>query len=387
MASPPPPCPDAPAAPQAPLPDHLTEDILLRLRTAADLASASVAGPSLRRIVADHSFLRRFRALHPPPLLGILSARFFPAEAPHPSAAAAQTLVGTDFSCSFLPSREQRWRRCDFRDGRALLCVHTDGRAMVRDVAVCDPLHRRYLLLPPVPQDLSDLVNHLDPFLAPAVRDEGADTAADAPFRFRVMCLAKCQTNLVLYVYSSSGPHAGQWRTVTFDGWTALLAGASDHARSSAAFGKRYYAHGSFCWAICAINKLLLLDTATMEFSSVNLDPDLMNHEVAFVEASEGRLGMFALSQLPIHFVPRLRYSILVTTGDDPGQWQKKKGVTLSHDYCYQIVGVAGGYLLLYVVTDDPDSFPLNKGHNISAGPTVFGLPAVLVSTNHLKGA
>uniref|UniRef100_M8C759 Uncharacterized protein n=1 Tax=Aegilops tauschii TaxID=37682 RepID=M8C759_AEGTA len=232
---------------------------------------------------------------------------------------------------------------------------------MVRDVAVCDPLHRRYLLLPPVPQGLPDLVHHLDPFLAPAGGDEGADTdtAAGAPFRFKVMCLAQYHTRLVLHIYSSSGPHAGQWRTVTFDGWAALLAGVSDHARSSAAFGKRYYAHGCFCWAICAINKLLLLDTATTEFSSVNLPPDLMNHQVAFVEASQGRLGMFALSQVPTHLVPRLRYSILVSTGDDdPGRWQKKKVVTLSHDYCYQIIGVAGGYLLLYLVTDNPDSFP-----------------------------
>uniref|UniRef100_A0A453TDG8 F-box domain-containing protein n=2 Tax=Aegilops tauschii subsp. strangulata TaxID=200361 RepID=A0A453TDG8_AEGTS len=349
---------------QASLPNHLTEDILLRLPTAADLASASMAGHYLRLIIADHSFLRRFRALHPPPLLGILSDPFFPAQPPHPSAAAARTLTGTDFSCSFLPSREQRWRRCDFRDGRALLCIDTDGGAMVRDVAVCDPLHRRYLLLPPVPQGLPDLVHHLDPFLAPAGGDEGADTdtAAGAPFRFKVMCLAQYHTRLVLHIYSSSGPHAGQWRTVTFDGWAALLAGVSDHARSSAAFGKRYYAHGCFCWAICAINKLLLLDTATTEFSSVNLPPDLMNHQVAFVEASQGRLGMFALSQVPTHLVPRLRYSILVSTGDDdPGRWQKKKVVTLSHDYCYQIIGVAGGYLLLYLVTDNPDSFPPGK--------------------------
>ncbi|XBI42529.1 hypothetical protein VPH35_126850 [Triticum aestivum] len=368
-APPPPPCPDAPAAPpcipgtlpaleaQATLPGHVTEEILLRLPTAADLARASMAGPALRRIIANHTFLRRFRTLHPPPLLGILSDPFFPAQPPHPSAAAAGTLAGTDFSCSFLPSREQRWRRCDFRDGRALLCIDTDGGAMVRDVAVCDPLHRRYLLLPPVPQGLPDLVHHLDPFLAPA----GRDTAAGAPLRFKVMCLAQYHTRLVLHVYSSSGPHAGQWRTVTFDGWAALLAGVSVHVRSSVAFGKRYYAHGCFCWPICAINKLLLLDTATTEFSSVDLPPDLMNHQVAFVEATEGRLGMFALSQVPTHLVPRLRYSILVCTGDDPGRWEKKKVVTLSHDYCYQIIGVAGGYLLLYLVTDNPDSFPPGK--------------------------
>uniref|UniRef100_M8B1E6 F-box domain-containing protein n=1 Tax=Aegilops tauschii TaxID=37682 RepID=M8B1E6_AEGTA len=213
MASPAPPCspdtpptpawPDAHAAPpcspdalptvgtQATLPDPLTEEILLRVPTAADLARASMAGPSLQRVLSDHSFLRRSCSLHPPPLLDILSDSFVPAQPPHPSAAVARSLIGTDFSCSFLPSGEQPWDRCDFRDGRALLCDATDGRPLARDIAVCDPLHRRYQLLPPLPQDLSDLVYDCEPFIAPAGRDEGADIAADAPFRFRVMCLAK----------------------------------------------------------------------------------------------------------------------------------------------------------------------------------------------------
>ncbi|KAM3298577.1 hypothetical protein ACQJBY_040181 [Aegilops geniculata] len=345
---------------QASLPDHLTEDILLRLTTAADLARASMAGPSLRRIVADHSFLRRFRALHPPPLLGILSDPFLPAQPPHPSAAAAGTLAGTDFSCSFLPSRDRPWIRRDFRDGRALFCVAPDGddRALVREVAVCDPLHRRYLLLPPVPQDLSDLVYHCEPFLAPAGRDQDTDISADAPFRFRVMCLAKCQTQqLSLFVFSSSGPHAGQWHTVTFDGWSALIAGIGDDdddARSSTAFGNRYYAHGCFCWEIPGINKLLMLDIGTMEFSSVDIPPGPPDRQLAFVEAREGRLGMFALSRNSLY---RLWYTTLVTIGEDgPRQWQTEAVVPVRHDYSYYIIGVAGGYLLLHGYPYNPES-------------------------------
>ncbi|KAI5006753.1 hypothetical protein ZWY2020_033996 [Hordeum vulgare] len=112
------PCHAAPAAPpcnadalpsigaQANLPDQLTEEILLRVPTVADLARASMVGPSLRLIIADHYFLRHFRTLHPPPLPGILSDPFLPAWPPHPSVAVDRTLAGTDFSCSFLPSRE-----------------------------------------------------------------------------------------------------------------------------------------------------------------------------------------------------------------------------------------------------------------------------------------
>ena len=62
-------------SPAAPLDDeNLLAEILLRLPTAADLARASMAGPALRRIIANHTFLRRFRTLHPPPLLDIISA-------------------------------------------------------------------------------------------------------------------------------------------------------------------------------------------------------------------------------------------------------------------------------------------------------------------------
>ncbi|KAF7099182.1 hypothetical protein CFC21_100855 [Triticum aestivum] len=358
MASPAPPCgPDASPAmeSQASLPDHLTEDILLRLPTAADLARASMAGPSLRRIVTDHSFLRRFRVLHPPPLLGILSDPFIPAQPPHPSAAAAGTLAGTDFSCSFLPSRERPWIRRDFRDGRALFCVAPDGddRALVREVAVCDPLHRRYLLLPPVPQDLSDLVYHCQPFLAPAGGDE---VPADAPLRFRVMCLAKYQTQLVLFVLSSSGGCARPWHAIPFDGWSALVAQVSEgeDVRSSTAFGNRYYAHGCFCWAIPGIGKLLMLDIATMEFSSIDLLPSpWSNSQMAFVEAREGRLGLFALSH------NRLLYSISGSIEDDPPRLSLMGAVVpLPLDYVYYIIGVAGGFLLLHGFQDNPESYP-----------------------------
>ncbi|KAF7104875.1 hypothetical protein CFC21_105738 [Triticum aestivum] len=367
-APPTPAFPDAPAAPpcspdspptvetQATLPDHLAEEILLRVPTAADLARASMAGPSLRRLIADHAFLRRFRTLHPPPLLGILLNPFLPAQPPHPSAAAAQTLAGTDFSCSFLPSREQPWTLRDFRDGRALLCAAPDDCTLARDVAVCDPLHRRYLLLPPVPQDLSDLVYHCQLFLAPAATDDGADTAADASMSFRVICLAKYQAQLVLFVFSSSGPLAQQWHTTVFDGWSALIAETSqgDDMRSATAFGKRYYVHGCFCWAIPGINKLLMLDIRTMDFSSVNLPPiPWFNSQVAFVEATEGRLGMLILSD------NRFLHTILVSIGDDPKEWQIGDVVTLRHGCCYySFIGAAGGYLLLQGFPDDPYEMP-----------------------------
>uniref|UniRef100_A0A0A8YUZ6 F-box domain-containing protein n=1 Tax=Arundo donax TaxID=35708 RepID=A0A0A8YUZ6_ARUDO len=170
--------------------DDLLTEILIRLPTLADLGRACAVCPAFHRVITSHSFLRRFRALHPPALLGILSDTFIPAQPPHPSAAVARAFADADvadFWCSFIPSPD-RWRHRDFRDGRALLSAVPEGstmgpggynpRALARDFAVCDPVHRRYLLLPAIPDDLAALAHQQDiawfePFLAPSVEDEG----------------------------------------------------------------------------------------------------------------------------------------------------------------------------------------------------------------------
>ncbi|XP_051202284.2 uncharacterized protein [Lolium perenne] len=164
------------------LADELLEEIFLHLPAAANLARTSMARASFRRLITDHRFLRRFHVGHPPPLLGVVSAHFdlnrppCLSKPPHPSAAAASTFVGShaaDFKCSFLSS-PRRWYRRELRDSRVLLSGIPDGgtfsaRALVRELAVCDPLYRRYALLPAIPDDLAAFVQPLrfEPFLAP----------------------------------------------------------------------------------------------------------------------------------------------------------------------------------------------------------------------------
>ncbi|XP_044417295.1 uncharacterized protein [Triticum aestivum] len=138
--------------------DELLEEIFLRLPTPAALARASTASPRFRRIITDRSFLRRFRKLHPPPLLGFADERagFHPAEAPHPSAPLARALAdAADFTYSFVPkpSNDHSWRPCNVRDGRVLL--ESSRYGTFRELAVCDPLSRRYVLLPPIPEHMS----------------------------------------------------------------------------------------------------------------------------------------------------------------------------------------------------------------------------------------
>ncbi|XP_048539109.1 uncharacterized protein LOC125518242 [Triticum urartu] len=312
-----------------PLQDELLEEIFLRLPTAADLARASTACVSFRRVVVGHPFLRRFRALHPPPLLGIICGGLTPAQPPHPSAAAAATLADVSLSCSFLPPSSNSWCRRDGRDGRVLFSAALKGtrddcdrRELVREFAVCDPLHGRYLLLPAVPDHLAGQVHppdimEFEPLLAPPGDDEKSS------FRdFGVMCLVWCKTKLLVFVFSSC---AGQWLPdpVTFDVLRDLEA------------APRHYAHGCFCWHLYVTDSLLVLDARRMEFSVIDLPPppcpylgDLAPYlrEMTIVEAGEGRLGMLTLSEPS---VCHLLYEEQYKDGNGTNQWQSKPVISL----------------------------------------------------------
>ncbi|GJN32696.1 hypothetical protein PR202_gb21218 [Eleusine coracana subsp. coracana] len=152
-------------APFLTLTDELLEDIFFRLPAPTDLARASAACISFRRIITDRSFLRRFRVVHPPPLLGFAAYEgFLPAQPPHPSAPLGDALAGAaDFSYSFVPTGRWNtpWHPRDVRQGRVVLeCTPECELAFDYydivylkhlELAVCDPLSRRYRLLPRIP--------------------------------------------------------------------------------------------------------------------------------------------------------------------------------------------------------------------------------------------
>uniref|UniRef100_A0A0E0LM31 F-box domain-containing protein n=1 Tax=Oryza punctata TaxID=4537 RepID=A0A0E0LM31_ORYPU len=340
------------------LTDELLEEVLVRLPTAADLVRASMACASFRRLITGHAFLRRFRRLHPPPVLGILAAGFLAAQPPHPSAAAARAFAdpdAADFFCSFIPSRD-RWCHRHFSDGRFLLSAIPEGsdpardhRALVKEFAVCDPLYRRYLLLPAIPDDLASLVNEseiasFEPFLCHAAEDE-EDTM------FRVICLAQCEAKLLAFIYSRG---SGQWHAVEFDGWRDLTRGTRNPYPSyEPELSGRYYAHGCFCWVMHWVSKLLVLDTCSFEFSSIDLPPGPSSRRMVIVEAPEGKLGLFTLcydSENALYF---LWYDIMENDDEGALQWCMKEIIPLHKSYNYNILGVAGGYLLLQGFPDD----------------------------------
>ncbi|KAF7104596.1 hypothetical protein CFC21_105485 [Triticum aestivum] len=283
------------------IPDHLLAEIFLRLPNPQDLVRASAACPTFRRISTDRSFLRCFRRLHSPPILGFLDrGGFHPAMPPHPSAPAARALA--DFTFSFLPSH-RRWTVQDVRDGRVLLARNIGQHGQppaFRDLAVCDPLHRRYVLLPPLPHGLAASLEHPFPrvsedrwkrFLVPL----GEDEAAAGETTFRVILMAHRKTSLSAFYFSSS---TDQWQAAS-KGLNDLALGKRDMVEMSSVqpyIHRRHYAYGCFYWDWLnfGMKKLLLLDTATMEFSTADLPPGKWSKQgIAIVEAGEGRLGMF----------------------------------------------------------------------------------------------
>ncbi|KAM0838325.1 hypothetical protein ACQ4PT_061050 [Festuca glaucescens] len=309
------------------LPDDLLEEIFLRLPTANDLARASMACVSFRRVITGHPFLRRFRILHPPPLLGFLCGNLIPAQPPHPSAAAAATFANTDFSGSFLPPSVDRWCLREVRDGRALFSPALEGcsddynpRDLVREFAVCDPLHRRYLVLPAIPDDLANQVHQPDivecePFLAPP--GDGEEDSS-----FRVMCLVRYRAGLS----SSSSLPAPDNGSLILLHLICLEDGRHSATTPMDASAGRFLGPTS-CWCLTRAGWSSLLSTSHLHLA---------------VQCDIWQLWR----------------------QEKGGQWQSKSVISLPANYRYGIMGVAGGYLLLYGYPKDDreviDYFSLN---------------------------
>uniref|UniRef100_M8BA19 F-box domain-containing protein n=1 Tax=Aegilops tauschii TaxID=37682 RepID=M8BA19_AEGTA len=328
------------------IPDELLAEIFLRLSDPADLARASVARVSFRRLVTDGSFLASFRSHHTPLILALLDRDgFHPALPPHPSAAAARTLaLAVDFTFSFLPGHF-RWFNLDIRDGRVLLQPGFEEYGppgVFRELAVCDPLHRRYALLPQLPDDLAATVDCLltSPFLVPVSEDE-EETA------FKVICLARGKTKVAAFVFSSS---IGQWQAAACMGWSDLALDMVDSdmmSRTNSCYLRRHYAYGCFYWDWLVIHKkqLLVLDTRRMEFSIADLPPGgWCTHAVAIVEAGEGRLGLFGHHG---ETASDLTYAVVQNRGESPSQCQIEKTVSLDSGYRCYIKAVTESCLLL----------------------------------------
>ncbi|CAN6334961.1 unnamed protein product [Urochloa humidicola] len=214
------------AAAQLDLPVDIMEEILVRLDDTADLIRASAACASFRRLIFDGRFLRRFRSLHRPPVLGLLTGSyvrdeeiyFYPAKPPHSSAPAARALArAAEFTVTSFPEDPTYyWTVRDARNGRVLLSRRHAWATILfafEHLMVYDPLHCRQVQIPPIPHDLLAAAGHgddrccqeFDTFLVPAAITDEDDLS------FQVMCNALSEHKVETFLYSSG---TREWRRV-----------------------------------------------------------------------------------------------------------------------------------------------------------------------------
>ncbi|TVU38455.1 hypothetical protein EJB05_11826, partial [Eragrostis curvula] len=339
------------------LTDDLIAEILIQLPALADLGRACAACPAFHRVITGRSFLRRLHALHSPSLLGFhtFSGGFQPVESPHPSAPAARALAAAaDFTFSFLPSLGS-WMVRDARDGRFLLDCGEGRNGTFTTIAVCDPLFRRYILVPPIPRELTaavrqpHLVNGLngerrcDVFLAPYCDNEVA--AAGSSESFKVIWMAQCRTELVAFVFASA---SREWRAIASPCWRYLNpAMPSETVRRS--LHCRSYAFGSFYWLLSNFprpSKMIRLDMGRMEFSPVNFQAGYRVAEFAIVELEESKLGMFASDYIEGSVLKLFRAN-MKNHGEGASKWELHGEVSPDPMYKYYMLGVDDGQLLL----------------------------------------
>lgn len=230
---------------------------------------------------------------------------------------------------SFLPPHRLRCspRR---RGSRFLVSTSSPG-----GVVVCDPLHRRCVRIPSIPDGLTSDIRricrrlHFDYFLAPSAGDgeEGEDSS------FGVVCRAWTRdvSMVAVFVFSSS---AGSWRAVTIDGY-----------RPRFTLCRRQYAHGCFYWFTSLRGKSLMLNARDMEISIVEFPQSCFGiGQHAIVEAGEGRLGLFTIGDCNLDL-----HSKAIGAGGIAGanEWRHDKTIPLLPRYKWDIINAAEGFLLL----------------------------------------
>uniref|UniRef100_A0A453T0H2 Uncharacterized protein n=1 Tax=Aegilops tauschii subsp. strangulata TaxID=200361 RepID=A0A453T0H2_AEGTS len=200
----------------------------------------------------------------------------------------------------------------------------------------------KYVLLPTIPEDLAaqpqDSLWEFEPVLASNTSDNGEEGP------FKVICIAKYQTKLVLFVFPST---ATQWCMAESPVLPSL-----DHMSSFDYVCGRFYWTEPYSWS----DHLMVLDTCIMRFSTVDLltgyHQELrdLHHQNSYrgrpnsvVTGREGTLEMFSLVRQNGYFA--LYHTSLQNNSQE---WKLEKVISLPgqyHDYSISTVGAAEGFL------------------------------------------
>ncbi|KAM0865381.1 hypothetical protein ACQ4PT_043311 [Festuca glaucescens] len=261
------------AAPAPYLVEEILEEILIRVPTSAALARASTACASFRRIITARPFLRRYRKLHPPPLLGFAGENggFDPVQEPHPSAPLARALAdAADFSYSYVPKPDE-------------------------SVTLCTP--------PGLPATCATAASS-SCAIAGFAGQRGPSSEKSS--RFAIPC------------------HGGKWCMAASHSWSSF--GTIETSGEFMLFLK--YIRGCLYWTAPEGDKLLVLDTCTMEFSTVNILTSCHMQLINLLDQSRWE-GNESIIMEPASFL--LNYDHLLS--DPSGIATNNKGKAISNPF------------------------------------------------------
>ncbi|EES17659.1 uncharacterized protein LOC8068181 [Sorghum bicolor] len=300
---------------------------------------------------------KRRRSEPPPPLLGLACYDgFYPAMEPHPSAKHAIALARkADFEYYFVPPvpKEEAWGwfPLDARDGRVLVqskyFPDDFHRPRFMNYAVCDPLFKRYVLLPPIPDDLTVNEGSLLNFglcLAPSQEDE-VDTS------FRVICVAGYETKLVVFVFYSV---TRKWGIATSSNWSFL---GTERPPKFYGLGSFDYVDGCFYWTVPLADKILVLDALKMELSVINYAHRVEDGFRACIAVDrEGIPGMVTVGEYLGN--GKFRFSRIAKQSDNGSPNERlSENIIQLPDYNneYFTLGAAEGFIFLRGVPEDEE--------------------------------
>ncbi|KAF7020323.1 hypothetical protein CFC21_033439 [Triticum aestivum] len=260
------------------LDDDTLREIFLRLPSLPSLVRAALSCRAfLDAVRSPHAFRRQFRALHPPPLLGLflgiqdtVSPTFVPLlHRSDPDTAAA--VRGADFFLTHLPVSEDEddedavfeWSIGACRDGFVVL-----DNWSTRQVAVYNPLRRTMDLfpLPPHGDDCEGL--HFDYHILAAEEDYRSP--------YRVVCVWHGERGARADVLSSD---TKKWQVFP---WTDIDGLWPQRGK---------LVNGRIYWTIGMPTDARVLNTATMQFSRMDMPPSSrVNEMLTAGETKDGRL-------------------------------------------------------------------------------------------------
>ncbi|CAM0884135.1 unnamed protein product [Alopecurus aequalis] len=317
--------------------DDLLLEIFVRLPSLPSLVRAAFACRTFLNAVRSlPTFRPRFRALHPPPLLGLFVRNrdgdipsFVPlrgrADPDH-----AAVIRGSDFFLTRVPDDQGFWNISDCRDGYLLL-HNWQNRVFAAYNPLAGVVHR--IPLPP------EAVREFYVLSSP----EGCHGT------FRLVCIHEDGLQVRPVVFSSD---TGEWQVCPWAEAKTINRDHPDDDKHCLPPTPGKLVNGRIYWTRNRYNCLIVLDVATLQFSCMELPP-ITEGQKPFVVGETKDAELCVVCAID----HRLVVAVWVWKSE---KWMLDKEIRLGEIPILKLVAVNQGFLHLHLMAnDEPNTVPL----------------------------